>query len=579
MNENRASLLNEIIFSMILTVALVSLLISCSNSLVETIERDIARLETHTVTYDGNGSDSGLVPSDGTIYKEGALVTIRGPGSMSKSGGYSFYAWNTESDGSGTHYAEDDIFQMGSSDVILYARWTLLPIYTVTFNSQGGSTVPSQNIIEGEKAEEPEVPIKVENVFAGWFKDSSCLVAWDFENDIVASNITIFAKWISNQYYFSLDIVSGNIGTGSIDTATSGLNGLYDYGTSLTAKATENADSIFMGWFSDVDGNSLVSLSNPYTFSISKDTNLFAKFDIQPGYKSTYALNTASFNLLYCPGGTFPIGRTDSDEATVNSFFIAETEVTYQLWSEVYSWATSLGGYTFSNTGRQGGDLNSGPVGTYQHPVTTISWRDSIVWLNALTEYYNLTNMASLTPVYIYNSTIIRNANDTTACDNAINSISATGFRLPYHNEWECAARWKGNNDDNGAIERPLGSNIFWSPGDYASGSIADTNNFDAVNAVAWFGNSTTYGIGNTTSTQAVKSKTPNDLGIYDMTGNVWEHTFTILSGSSSSSERCFLGGCWGNGLNWLLQIGYWGSGSYTGWEDAALGFRLVKSP
>jgi len=573
MNRNKPIKRRSVILGAIVAVILWIMLVSCANSLMEAIERDVEGLATYTVTYDGNGSDGGIVPSDGNLYEKGDPVTVRGPGSMSKSSGYSFYAWNEEADGSGTYYVADDIFQMGSSDVILYAQWTLLPVYTVTFNSQGGSTVPSQNVIEGEKAEEPADPTKDENVFDGWYKDSSYNDAWDFENEVVMSDVTIFAKWIVNQYTFSLDMVTGNIGTGSIDTVTSDPNGFYDYGTSLTAKATVAADSVFQGWYSDIDGSSLVSLSNPYTFNLSEDTYLYARVDIQPGYKTTYTVNTVSFNIAYCPGGTFPTGRFDDGEASVNSFWMAETEVTYQLWSEVYSWATSSGGYTFSHAGRQGGDLDSGPVGTYQHPVTTISWRDMIVWLNALTEYYNLLNAESLIPVYTYNSTIIRNANDGTACDNAVAGSSADGFRLPEHSEWECAARWKGDDDTNGAIEKPLGSDTFWTPGDYLSGSTADYSNFDAANAVAWFGNSTVYGTGNTTSTQAVKSKAANALGIYDMSGNVWEHSFT-----QAAYERYFSGGCWGNHLSYLLQIGHRDISS-SNWASSIIGFRLAKSP
>jgi formylglycine-generating enzyme required for sulfatase activity len=75
-------------------------------------------------------------------------------------------------------------------------------------------------------------------------------------------------------------------------------------------------------------------------------------------------------------------------DVPLQSYEIAQTEVTYELWSAVYTWAIA-NGYNIANPGRQGGD-NSGtdPVGTNQHPVTTISWRDAMVWCNALTEYY-----------------------------------------------------------------------------------------------------------------------------------------------------------------------------------------------
>ena len=83
-------------------------------------------------------------------------------------------------------------------------------------------------------------------------------------------------------------------------------------------------------------------------------------------------------------------------------FYMAETEVTYELWQAVYNWATATGSetcqtsgeawYTFDNAGRQGGNIGSGAVGTNQHPVTTVGWYDAIKFSNALTEYYNATN-------------------------------------------------------------------------------------------------------------------------------------------------------------------------------------------
>ncbi len=131
----------------------------------------------------------------------------------------------------------------------------------------------------------------------------------------------------------------------------------------------------------------------------------------------TYTLpGGTEFNLMLTPvvavTNTFPTGTDNSGSANVPSRFImGETEVTYQLWKEVYDWATDAARgtkkYTFANAGRQGGNwVDSNPVGTNQHPVTTVNWRDTIVWCNALTEYYNANNDDSETDlvcVYTYN--------------------------------------------------------------------------------------------------------------------------------------------------------------------------------
>jgi hypothetical protein len=84
----------------------------------------------------------------------------------------------------------------------------------------------------------------------------------------------------------------------------------------------------------------------------------------------------------------FPMGLTDAVLATVdNVFLIGETEVTYELWYAVRVWAEA-NGYIFQNDGKEGnnGTASEAPTVAENEPVTTVSWRDSVVWLNALSE-------------------------------------------------------------------------------------------------------------------------------------------------------------------------------------------------
>jgi uncharacterized repeat protein (TIGR02543 family) len=84
-----------------------------------------------SVTYDGNGNTSGIVPVYSNTYLPGATVTVFGnTGSLEKTG-YAFGGWNTTSDGTGTDYAVGATFTMGTANVILYAKWVAL-FYTVT---------------------------------------------------------------------------------------------------------------------------------------------------------------------------------------------------------------------------------------------------------------------------------------------------------------------------------------------------------------------------------------------------------------------------------------------------------------
>lgn len=75
---------------------------------------------TYTVTYDGNGADSGKT-TDLTAYATGAKATVKE--NNYTRGGYTFTGWNTKADGSGDSYKTGDWITMTGS-VILYAQWT-----------------------------------------------------------------------------------------------------------------------------------------------------------------------------------------------------------------------------------------------------------------------------------------------------------------------------------------------------------------------------------------------------------------------------------------------------------------------
>ena len=147
-----------------------------------------------------------------------------------------------------------------------------------------------------------------------------------------------------------------------------------------------------------------------------------------------------------------------------------------------------------------------------------------------------------------------------------LNQLTGKKFRLPTEAEWEFAAR----GGTKSAGYKYSGSND--------------------INAVAWYEvnafdkgkSSPDYG------THVVKTKKPNELGIYDMSGNVWEWcsdwygdytgaTQTNPQGASSGSDRVRRGGGWDN---------YAGSCRSSSRDDGSpadrdddLGLRLVLLP
>ncbi len=77
-----------------------------------------------------------------------------------------------------------------------------IPLYTVTFNSNGGSDVPEQ-IRANAAATKPADPTRSGYVFAGWYTDKACTAAYDFTQP-VTDNITLYAKWeAAPRYYYN----------------------------------------------------------------------------------------------------------------------------------------------------------------------------------------------------------------------------------------------------------------------------------------------------------------------------------------------------------------------------------------
>ena len=78
---------------------------------------------TYSVTYDGNGSTGGSVPTDATSYSSDATVTVKGnTGSLVKTN-YYFNGWNSKADGTGANFTPAGTFSI-TKDTTLYAKWT-----------------------------------------------------------------------------------------------------------------------------------------------------------------------------------------------------------------------------------------------------------------------------------------------------------------------------------------------------------------------------------------------------------------------------------------------------------------------
>ncbi|UTC93569.1 formylglycine-generating enzyme family protein [Treponema denticola] len=294
--------------------------------------------------------------------------------------------------------------------------------------------------------------------------------------------------------------------------------------------------------------------------------------------------------------GVFRAGR----KVKLSPYKLGKTEVTYKLWKEVYDEAVKPGhGYVFANAGKKG----SSGTGSEDEPVTTISWRDCIVWCNAYTQIKLGSDEQCVYRKSKTDSTVLKNATDTAACDAAYADMSKKGFRLPTEVEWEYAARWQGSNTENAAqygdvwltklnsasgAKKPIGFSGLALPAGETWETLRDELTRVAVYGEWWNGTGWVDQTPATTKTAAVKSKDPNALGLYDMSGNVWEWCFDWYGsigagevidpqGAASGTDRVERGGSWRGDADYCTV----GRRSFDspGSRRYSLGFRLAWCP
>ncbi len=283
----------------------------------------------------------------------------------------------------------------------------------------------------------------------------------------------------------------------------------------------------------------------------------------------TITVKGVSFKMIRVQGGTFTMGATSEQgsdaydwekpahKVTLSTYYIGETEVTQELWKAVMGSNPSEFKPKETNAARCSYDafvadvqrLNAKKPGS-MHVPTRQEWDAAMV-----------TTSGSL-------KRPVENVSweDCQEFIRRLNELTGKKFRLPTEAEWEFAAR--GGTKSAGYK--------------YSGSNDINTVAWYTVNAYDKGKSSPDYG------THVVKTKKPNELGIYDMSGNVYEWCSdwygdytdaaqTNPKGASSGSDRVFRGGSWrGSARNCRSSYRYNDTPDDRGYY---LGLRLVLVP
>ena len=408
--------------------------------------------------------------------------------------------------------------------------------------------------------------------------------SWTDSSSVVIEGKEYTIKYVIKKYDIGLHITYGNeepdhsnptycLWTVSIPAQNFdamlkiGAIKFYDIRDNDGSRRGQTADDLTVSWYADpsiinTDEFELASFKNCilyYKARLLTDEDLagISKSDLAEDQKislfnpsgnntNSQINNSDTLNgidMVFVKGGTFQMGSNDSEawideqpihSVTVRDFYISKYEVTVAEFEKFinetgYQTDAEKSGWSWIWTGSEWNKENG------------VTWRCDV--------------SGNIRPRSDYNHPVIHVSwNDAVAYCEWLSQKTGKTYRLPTEAEWEYAAR--GGSKSRGY-------------------KYSGSNNIDAV---AW------YRDNSGDHTHPVGTKSPNELGIYDMSGNVWEWCSDWYKGYPGSSgvsdltgsDRVLRGGSWISDAS-NCRVAYRNRNA-PDYRHNSFGFRLVRA-